>query len=101
MSRILRLKIDVSKIDKSALFKGQKGVYLDAAVIMNDEPDKYGNDGMITQDIGKDRRLQGDRGPILGNGQWVQMQSRPAPQRQAPQQQPPESSFEEGDNIPF
>lgn len=68
---ILRAKIDVTKIDESALFKGDKGTYLDITILLKDEPDQYGNDGMVTQDIGKDRRDAGERGAILGNVKWV------------------------------
>jgi len=62
------LKIDVSKIDKNRLFKGQKGNYLDATVFIDlGEADQYGNHGMITQDVTREEREQGGQGPILGN----------------------------------
>ena len=62
------LKIDVTKIDKARLFRGQKGTYLDATVFVDlGEPDQYGNHGMITQDVSKDERQAGTRGEILGN----------------------------------
>jgi hypothetical protein len=32
-----------------------------------DGRDKFDNDGFVVQDLGKDRRLAGERGPILGN----------------------------------
>jgi hypothetical protein len=69
MSKVgVKLKIDVSKIDKSLLFKGAKGVYLDATVFINlDEADQYDNNGMITQDETKENREGGKNGPILGN----------------------------------
>lgn len=62
------LKIDVSKIEKARLFKGQKGTYLDATVFVDlGEADQYGNHGMITQNVSKEERESGTRGPILGN----------------------------------
>lgn len=62
------LKIDVSKIDKARLFRGEKGVYLDATVFIDEgEADQYGNNGMITQDVTKDERQQNVQGNILGN----------------------------------
>jgi len=69
MSKIgVALKIDVSKIDKARLFKGQKGTYLDATVFVDlGEADKYGNHGMITQDVTKEEKDAGQKGPILGN----------------------------------
>ena len=66
--KILKLKIDVTKIDKTRLFQGQKGTYLDATLFLEDEPDQYGNHGMITQDVSKEEREAGQKGPILGNG---------------------------------
>ena len=61
-------KINVTRIDKSALFEGKNGKYLDVAFFENDDgPDQYGNDGYIAQDIGKERRLAGERGEIIGN----------------------------------
>ena len=61
-------KIDVTKIDKTFLFKGKAGTYLDIALIPNKYGrDQYGNDGMIVQSISKAARQEGKKGPILGN----------------------------------
>jgi len=81
------LKIDVSKIDKFMLFKGQKGTYLDAKVFIDiDQKDQYENNGMITQEVSKDAP-QGTQGAILGNCKlfWNDTQTQPV-QQQAPQQ---------------
>ncbi len=87
------LKIDVSKIDKNRLFKGEKGVYLDATVFVDvDQLDQYGNSGMITQDVSKDEKQQGVKGNILGNCKvfWSDGSQQQNPQQnqynQAPQQ---------------
>ena len=69
--QMIRLKIDVKKIDKALLFVGAKGTYLDATVMLHDGPDSYGNDGFIVQDVGKERRLAGEKGAILGNVKMV------------------------------
>lgn len=64
----ISLKIDVSKIDKERLFKGQKGTYLDATAFVDlDQLDQYGNSGMITQDVSKEEKDSGVKGAILGN----------------------------------
>ena len=47
MAKLISLRIDVQKIDKSKLFKGKKGTYLDLTVALNDEEDDYGNNGGI------------------------------------------------------
>ena len=71
MKKTIKLKIDVSKIDKSKLFKGQKGTYLEAVLFLNDELDQYGNCGMIVQSLTKEEREAGQRGAILGNASPV------------------------------
>ena len=66
---IIKLKIDVTKIDKARLFKGAKGTYLDATLLENkDGVDQYGNSFMVVQDVSKEERLAGIKGAILGNG---------------------------------
>jgi hypothetical protein len=68
-------KIDVTKVDKTHLFKGKSGTYLDIALITNKAGrDQYGNDGMIVQSVSKQARQDGQKGPILGN--YVQTDNR-------------------------
>jgi hypothetical protein len=77
--KILRLKIDVTKIDKARLFKGEKGTYLDCTLLYNEATDQYGNNGMITQDVSKEDRDAGNKGAILGNAkEFKQQVSAPA-----------------------
>jgi hypothetical protein len=65
---IISVKINTAKIDKTKLFKGEKGTYLDITLLENkDGTDQYGNDFMVVQDIGKDARDKGEKGAILGN----------------------------------
>lgn len=80
MATHLSLKIDCKKIDKSKLFNSEKGAsYLDAAIIMKDEPDQYGNIGMIVQNTSKEERDAGIKGAILGNVKYIEKkQSLPA-----------------------
>ncbi|MEE3322833.1 MAG: hypothetical protein VX196_02755 [Pseudomonadota bacterium] len=99
----LRLKIDVTKIDKARLFKGQKGTYLDATIFVDlDQQDEYGNNGMITQSW-KDQ--QKGEGAILGNGSiFWRDQSAPAQGNAQPQQQQaPQGGqgMDFDDDIPF
>lgn len=65
--QIIQLKIDVSKIDKKRLYQGQKGQYLTATLFLNDETDKFGNNGMVVEAITKEERDAGHKGTILGN----------------------------------
>lgn len=66
--RGIKIKIDVSKIDKTALFKGAKGTYLDA-VAWPTPDSQYGDDWRIVQDLGKDRREE--KGAIIGNAKNI------------------------------
>ena len=60
--------INVSKIDKTKLIKGEKGTYLNITAFVNlDEKDQYDNNGMITQSATKEERDTGKQGAILGN----------------------------------
>ena len=54
---MIAINIDVKKIEKAALFVGQKGTYLNLTLMdSKDGTDQYGNDGFVVQDIGKERR---------------------------------------------
>lgn len=65
--KMIQLKIDVSKIDKSKLYNGKKGTYLDATLFLNDQVDQYGNHGFIVQSVSKEERESGVKGTVLGN----------------------------------
>ena len=69
MSTIL-VKIDVSKIDKSKLFHGKKGTYLDV-VLISTRGNRYGDDFMAVQGVTKEEREKGIKGAILGNGRLL------------------------------
>lgn len=97
----LSIKIDVTKIDKAALYKGQKGTYLTITVWPNkDGEDQYGNHASVKQDLGKDRR--DEQAPFIGNAKIIQ-------RRNAPKSAPPANyeklptlqEMEDEDVIPF
>jgi len=78
----IQVKLDVTKIDKTKLFQGKQGTYLDAVIFLKDTPDQYGNNGMIVQSVSADERAQGIKGAILGNVKVMQPQAQQ--QAQAP-----------------
>lgn len=99
-------KIDVTKIEKARLFAGKGGAkYLDVVILMRDDPDQYGNRGMIVQSVSKEERAQGVRGPILGNIKVLDGQGSRRPERKAPAQG--QGNFDdvppppEDDDVPF
>lgn len=94
----VRLKIDVSKIDKAHLFKGQKGTYLDATVFLDvDQKDQHDNNGMITQSW---KDAPKGQTPILGNAQvfWSDGQQQ-APKQNATSQS--RQSGQQGNDFDF
>lgn len=96
-------KINCSKIDKTKLFKGEKGTYLDVALIETKD-DQYGNDYMIVQDLGKEARERGEKGAILGNAKI--RGPKPAAQQSAPPQSQSNKAAtakgeEDFDSVPF
>ena len=95
---ILRLKIDVTKIDKSHLFKGEKGTYLDVTLMENDQVDEYGNAGFVFQSVSKEAREAGVKGPIIGNYKTIDLKRKPAAQPAKQQQHNPDIAE---DSIPF
>jgi len=102
MSKVgVKLKINVSDIKKELLFKGSKGTYLDATVFIDlDQGDQYGNNGMSTQDVSKESRDAGDKGPILGNCKvfWRDGAQQPS---QSKASEPPSNFDDFDDDLPF
>ncbi len=93
----VRLKIDVTKIEKARLFDGKKGTYLDATTFIDlDNVSEYGDNGMITQDITKEEKEAGTKGAILGNAKVFWNDG--GQQKSQPSQQPADD-FD--DDIPF
>jgi hypothetical protein len=101
MSSILSLRIDVSKIDKSRIYKGKKGQYLDMVVFIKDELDEYGNNGMIVQSVSENERKQGVKGAILGNSKPIGKGSTPQSSNTSAPQAPNLSDDEDDDSLPF
>ena len=59
-------KIDVMKIDKAHLYKGETTKWLDFAV-WESTNEKHGNSHFLTQDVSKEAREAGAKGAIIGN----------------------------------
>ena len=92
MGKLVVLKVNLSSVNKEHLFKGEKGIYLDLVLHINDTPDQYGNHGMITQGITKELRAAGVRGAILGNAKIIG-------ETQTKEQRPPTN--DDLDGLPF
>ena len=83
------ISLDVTKIDKSRLYKGVKGTYLDLTTFVDTETkDQYENNGFISQSQTKEEREGGaERPPILGNVKvfFTDAVGMPSPQQGSPQ----------------
>ena len=99
----IKQSIDVTKIDKSRLIHGKKGIYLDITTFVDlDQKDQYDNNGFISQSQTKEEReAKAPHTPILGNSK-VFYNSEQQPQQQQPQQGivPPQAP-DLDDDIPF
>jgi len=94
----LSVRIDVTKIDKSRLYKGAKGTYLDLTTFVDtDQQDQYENNGFISQSVTKEERDAKVQTPILGNVKVIYTDDKvSAPVKQA------DMSIEQLDeDIPF
>jgi hypothetical protein len=104
MPRPIKIKIDVSKIDKAALYKGTKGTYLDCVAWPSKTPGQYGDTHYVVQELSKEKRDAGEKGAIIGN---VTVPDDDPPQRQQPRplqrQQKMDEVFtdDDSDSIPF
>ena len=54
MNQLFLGKMNLSKIDKERLFKGDKGMWMDVTIWVSEEPDQYGNHLSIQQSTKKD-----------------------------------------------
>ena len=96
----INISINVNKIDKSRLFKGDKGNYLDLTTFIDTEKtDQYDNHGFISQSTTKEERENKIQTPILGNCK-VFYQDGSTTQTTAPVSNPGDDVFTE-DDIPF
>ena len=100
----ITIKIDVTKIAKLHLYKGQKGTYLNCVVWPNKNgPDQNGNTHYIRQEVSREAREAGEKGPIIGNLALPEQQkprSLGPVVRQASPEGPLDGSFDDED-IPF
>lgn len=99
MAQLISASIDVSKISKDKLIKGDKGTYLNITISINDEVDQYGNQAGIYESQSKEEREAKEKKNYLGNGKiaWSSDGGTPAKKAPAPA---PTPSVEE-DSLPF
>ena len=99
------IKIDVTKIDKSKLYKGNKGTYLDLTTFIDTEnPSQFGDHGFISQSTTKEEKQNGVQMPILGNSKvfWQgESQQQQGNYNQNQGQQPQNQNMMGDNDLPF
>ena len=69
MGKIINIKVDVTKLDKSKFFKGQKGTYANITVAENmDGESEYGDTHYVFESQSKEERDAKTPKNYLGNG---------------------------------
>ena len=98
MAKLINLSLNVSKIDKSKLFEGKNGSYLNLTVSVNDEEDNYGNNVSCYQQQTKEEREAKQDRNYLGNGKvfWSNEGDNVAAPQQATAPAQPQQ-----DDLPF
>lgn len=70
--KIISASIDMTKIDKSKIINHQNGSeYLNISIVINDEPDKFGQDVAIHHSQSKEEREAKEKRTYIGNGKTV------------------------------
>jgi hypothetical protein len=73
---MISIRINVEKIDKKRLFKGEQGTYLDCVLI--ETPNSEYADYMVVESISKEERAAGQKGTVLGNAKNLKREQPPA-----------------------
>jgi len=94
---MIKVKIDLKKLDKELLFCADSGaVYADLVAI--ETPNSNFSDYMIVQDLPKERREAGEKGPIVGNASRIMPKNKPAEDGSAADAAPGPGTV---DDLPF
>jgi len=93
MSSLINVSINLDKIDKSKIIKGQKGKYLNLTISVNDEVNSYGQNASIFESCEK-----GEDKNYIGNGKVIWTDGKITKASKTEQAQ----NTEEGDDdLPF
>jgi hypothetical protein len=72
MARIISIALKKSKLEKIPTFKGKEGEeYYNMDVIVNDQPDKFGQDVSVTEKQTKEDRMAKKPKNYIGSGKTV------------------------------
>ena len=98
MGAIIKVKIDLNKIDKSKIFEGKKGKYYELDVFVNDKVDNFGQNVSVSNPTATKEETK----TYLGNGKviWTNGTIEVAPKQDQPSvPSQPQSNDDSG--LPF
>ena len=100
MASIIKASINLDMVDKSKIYVGKKGKYINVAITVNDEEDQFGNFGPIIVDQTKEEREAKAPKTYLGNVKvvWTNGENVAAAPRE---EQPQQSQSDPSDDLPF
>jgi hypothetical protein len=102
MAQLFSASIDVSKISKDKLVKGEKGNYLNITISVNDEEDAYKNLASIYESQTKEEREAKAPRNYLGNAKLVWSSDGGSTAKQsAPAPAPAPTPTVEEQDLPF
>ena len=93
-------KINVTRIDKTKMFRGKQGVYLDIICFpLKNGEDSDGNTHVIMQSLPKEDRDRGEKGAMLGRMR-IENNNISQPKDHGPSTAP-DTPTPEDDDVPF
>jgi hypothetical protein len=106
MASIIKTSINLNDIPKHKIIDGKKGKYLPITITLNDEVDKFGNQGPVMVEQSKEERESKAEKVYLGNVKvvWTNGQNVDAAPRQdgqTPPQKQAQSFAPQADDLPF
>jgi hypothetical protein len=106
MASIINASINLNEIPKHKIVDGKKGKYLNITIVLNDEPDNFGNQGPITVGQSKEERESKTPKVYLGNVKvsWTNGNNVDVAPRDGQQQQrsaPAKRASAPEDDLPF
>lgn len=105
MASIIQASINLNEIPKNKIVDGKKGKYLPLTIVLNNEPDNFGNQGPITVAQTKEERESKAAKVYLGNVKVVWTDGNnvdaAANNGQAPKPKQKQSFAPEPDDLPF
>ncbi|QDP58908.1 MAG: hypothetical protein Unbinned5607contig1000_56 [Prokaryotic dsDNA virus sp.] len=96
MGHLLALKLDVKKIPKEKYFNGEKGVYIDLTLSVNDEPNQFGQTISAWVEQSKEERENKVDRVFVGNGSVIWTDGKELPVRTKEQ-----TTSTDGVDLPF